>query len=317
MVVFLKGAIAKLVTGTYFLRKELKLIFYDSFSNIFIISIPANKDRCSCRSCSISGRRVQAGIDLDYLWKPCPSRPPQPMSPKMEPPTPIAVPHPYWPQNLKLDEYLPNDRPMWQILAFLFSISGALLVGTWLLTTRRRSPYILSPGRRLVLCWFTICGFIHGVIEGYFSLYYPHILMDQSFLSQLWKEYAKGDSRYVLADNFTVCMETITAWAWGPLSIWTVIAFLRQQPYRFVLQLIVSLGQLYGDVLYFYTEYRDGFSHSQPGHPIYFWFYFIFMNMLWILIPSALILDAWYNLSQVQVAADLRARNLTNKAKRN
>lgn len=45
------------------------------------------------------------------------------------------------------------------------------------------------------------------------------------------------------ADNFTVCMETITACLWGPLSLWVVIAFLRQHPLRFVLQLVVSVGK--------------------------------------------------------------------------
>lgn len=35
-------------------------------------------------------------------------------------------------------------------------------------------------------------------------------------------------------------------------------------------------------MLYFYTEHRDGYAHSELGHPIYFWFYFVFMNMLWI-----------------------------------
>ena len=44
-------------------------------------------------------------------------------------------------------------------------------------------------------------------------------------------------------DNFTICMETITACLWGPLSLWVVIAFLRQQPHRFVLQLVVSVGE--------------------------------------------------------------------------
>lgn len=38
-------------------------------------------------------------------------------------------------------------------------------------------------------------------------------------------------------------METITALLWGPLSLWVVIAFLRQQPFRFVLQLVVSVGE--------------------------------------------------------------------------
>lgn len=45
------------------------------------------------------------------------------------------------------------------------------------------------------------------------------------------------------ADNFTVCMETVTAWLWGPFSFWAVFAFLTNKPYRFVLQLIISLGK--------------------------------------------------------------------------
>ncbi|XP_066471430.1 3-beta-hydroxysteroid-Delta(8),Delta(7)-isomerase [Tiliqua scincoides] len=217
----------------------------------------------------------------------------------------LAVPHPYWPRNLELQHYVPNDRPMWQILAFLFSASGAVLILTWLATAwRSRTVGPLGTWRSLAISWFAVCGFIHGVIEGWFSLYYMEIAGDQSFLSQLWKEYAKGDSRYITEDNFTICVETITACFWGPLSLWTVLAFLWGLPHRFVLQLIVSLGQLYGDVLYFYTEYREGFSHSEIYHPIYFWFYFVFMNGLWIIIPFALILDAWKHLSACQKAMD-------------
>lgn len=44
------------------------------------------------------------------------------------------------------------------------------------------------------------------------------------------------------SDDFTVAMETVTAWAWGPLSFLTFLAFLCRHPARFVLQLIVSLG---------------------------------------------------------------------------
>ncbi|CAI5796124.1 3-beta-hydroxysteroid-Delta8,Delta7-isomerase isoform X2 [Podarcis lilfordi] len=217
----------------------------------------------------------------------------------------LAVPHPYWPRNLELQHYIPNDRPMWQILTFLFSVSGFLLIVTWLIARwQNRTAAPFGTWRSLAICWFAVCGFIHGVIEGWFSLYHKEIAGDQSFLSQLWKEYAKGDSRYIISDNFTVCVETITAFAWGPLSIWTVLAFLSDQPHRFVLQLIVSLGQLYGDVLYFSTEYLEGFSHSEIGHPIYFWFYFVFMNALWIIIPSILILDAWKHLSACQKITD-------------
>ncbi|XP_036387957.1 3-beta-hydroxysteroid-Delta(8),Delta(7)-isomerase [Megalops cyprinoides] len=212
--------------------------------------------------------------------------------------------HPFWPRHLSIPNYVANDRSMEEILAFLFSVSGVLLLGTWVLTGKDMEGGRLTTMRRLILCWFAVCGFIHGVIEGWFSLYYPLIPSDQSFLSQLWKEYSKGDSRYVIADNFTVCMETVTAWMWGPLSVWTILAFLYNHPHRFVLQLIVSLGQLYGAVLYFYTEHRDGYIHSELGHPIYFWFYFIFMNTLWIVIPLLLIVDAWMQLSDAQAHFD-------------
>ncbi|XP_054859548.1 3-beta-hydroxysteroid-Delta(8),Delta(7)-isomerase [Eublepharis macularius] len=217
----------------------------------------------------------------------------------------VAVPHPYWPRNLELQNYVPNNYPMWQILTLFFSVTGAVLILTWLAVgrwSRRDAPF--GTWRALALCWFVICGFVHIVIEGWFSLYHVEIAGDQTFLSQLWKEYAKGDSRYLVSDNFLVSIETVTALLWGPLSFWTALAFLSHQPHRFLLQLIVSLGQLYGDILYFYTEYHHGFSHGEMGHPLYFWFYFVFMNALWIIIPGALIVDAWKHLSASQKAMD-------------
>ena len=54
------------------------------------------------------------------------------------------------------------------------------------------------------------------------------------------------------------------------------------------MQLIVSLGQLYGDVLYYATSmfdhYYKGVSYCRP-EPYYFWFYYFFMNVFWIVVP--------------------------------
>lgn len=219
--------------------------------------------------------------------------------------------HPYWPRHLQLDNFVPNDRPTWHILASLFSASGVLIVTTWLLSGRAAvNP--LGTWRRLALCWFAVCGFIHLVIEGWFSLYHRDLLGDQAFLSQLWKEYSLGDSRYLLNDSFLVSMETITACLWGPLSLWVVIAFLRQQSFRYVLQLVVSMGQIYGDVLYFMTEYINGFQHGDMGHPLYFWFYFVFLNALWLVVPGILVLDSVRHLAHAQSMLDTKP----TKAKR-
>ncbi|KAM3617299.1 uncharacterized protein V6R79_004466 [Siganus canaliculatus] len=221
-----------------------------------------------------------------------------------------GIPHPFWPRDLVIPNYVPNDRSMSEIVGFLFAVSGVFMLVTWVITSCTGSVK-LGLWRRLAVCWFAVCGFVHGVIESWFALYYDILPEDQRFLSQLWKEYGKGDSRYMIADNFTVCMETITAVLWGPFSFWAVFAFLTNKPYRFVLQLIISLGQIYGAVLYFYTEQRDGYIHSEYGHPIYFWFYFVFMNALWILIPLLLIVDSWKNLSAAQARTD------SNKSKKN
>ncbi|KAK9407542.1 3-beta-hydroxysteroid-Delta8 Delta7-isomerase-like [Crotalus adamanteus] len=141
-----------------------------------------------------------------------------------------------------------------------------LLLLTWFVAGWRSKIWgPFGTWRTLIICWFTICAFVHGVIEGWFILYYMEIPGDQSILSQFWKEYSKGDSRYMISDNFIVCLETTNACFLGPFSLWTAVAFLSRQSHRYVLQLVVSVGQLYGDVLYFYTAYRDGFCHVRGG----------------------------------------------------
>ena len=61
-----------------------------------------------------------------------------------------------------------------------------------------------------------------------------------------------------------------------------------QHPLRHPLQIIVSLGQLYGDVLYYSTSlfdhYYKGLTYCRP-EAYYFWTYFIIMNAFWIVIP--------------------------------
>lgn len=103
-----------------------------------------------------------------------------------------------------------------------------------------------------------------------------------------------------------VAMESITAFIDGPLCFLTAAAFMFQSGarYRFVLQLGVSICQLYGDTLYFFTEVLKDFQHSEMWHPLHFWFYFFFLNSLWIIIPSINIIDAVMSLSRSQETSD-------------
>lgn len=87
----------------------------------------------------------------------------------------------------------------------------------------------------------------------------------------------------------------------------------HKQIFNFLTIFNLIPGQLYGAVLYFFTEHRDGYIHSELGHPLYFWFYFVFLNALWIIIPLVLIVDAWRQLSEAQAHTD----KVSKKSKRN
>jgi cholestenol Delta-isomerase len=111
----------------------------------------------------------------------------------------------------------------------------------------------------------------------------------QDFFGQLWKEYSMSDSRYLTSDPFVLCMETVTAFMWGPLSFITAGLIVADSPYRFPIQALVSTGQFYGDLLYYCTNYFNeiyfGVSYSRP-EAYYFYGYYIFMNIFWIIIPG-------------------------------
>lgn len=115
------------------------------------------------------------------------------------------------------------------------------------------------------------------------------------------------------SDTFTVCMERITAVVDGPLAFLAALSFLQHGSYRYVLQLLLSLFQLYGDVLYFLTEIFEGFSHGEYLHPQYFWFYFVFLNSIWIVVPLSLIFDSCFQLAKCQEKYDSESKQNKNK----
>jgi len=83
-------------------------------------------------------------------------------------------------------------------------------------------------------------------------------------------------------------MEFITSVFWGPLSFLLAFMIVTENTLRYPFQVVVSLGQLYGDVLYYATSMFDhyilGQSYSRPEAAI-FWGLFVFLNTFWIFIP--------------------------------
>ncbi|KAJ3039620.1 hypothetical protein HDV00_012078 [Rhizophlyctis rosea] len=193
-----------------------------------------------------------------------------------------VIPHPYYPLALSLPHYTLPVWSMSSILTIFFSSVGLILLVAYILISRKPYPF----SRRLIFLWFLLCGFIHFVVEGYFAYNHVSIAGQTTFLADLWKEYALGDSRYMSADPFVVVMESFTAVFWGLGSFLTAYTIYINHPIRHILQFLISMGQMYGDVLYYATTLFEGSPHCSP-HPFHFWFYFITLNGFWIVIPLA------------------------------
>ncbi|KAJ4165099.1 hypothetical protein LMH87_006746 [Akanthomyces muscarius] len=205
----------------------------------------------------------------------------------------MAANHSYYPPSVAIDGYVANTLSTVQILGIFTSTLTSILVPCFLLIRRVRPS--LAAAETATALWFVLCGVIHLGLEGHYARHEHHIGASSHVLSQLWKEYALSDSRYLTRNSFMVCMETITAACWGPLSFLCAYAVVRGSAWRHPLQSVISLGQLYGDVLYYGTctyellVYGNEFSRPEP---YYFIGYYVFLNAFWIVIPSALLLSS-------------------------
>jgi len=96
--------------------------------------------------------------------------------------------HPYFPIDLKLPNYVPNDKSITELLGIFFGFIGLCLVLLWFVIStlpHMKNNMLL----KLKVCWFFTCGLIHLVLEGYFALFNQTITAEKSFLAQLCKYY--------------------------------------------------------------------------------------------------------------------------------
>jgi cholestenol delta-isomerase len=223
---------------------------------------------------------------------------------------PVSPKHPYFPTESPIVGYLANEYNTFELVS-LFAAGCTVIFTLTYLTVKKVRPSLPVSDLSAIM-WFTLCGFIHFFFEGYYAYNFRTIGGNQDLFGQLWKEYALSDSRYLTADSaFVLCMESITAVkatppilhrrlltlqaAWGPLSFVTAALIAVDHPLRHPFQIIVSLGQFYGDVLYYATSLFDegmlGLTYSRP-EAAYYWGYFVLMNAFWIVIPFVLICNS-------------------------
>ncbi|XWW95263.1 hypothetical protein V2A60_003218 [Cordyceps javanica] len=204
-----------------------------------------------------------------------------------------AANHSYYPPKVVIDGYVANTLSTVQILGIFTSTLASILVPCFFLIRRVRPS--LPAGEMATALWFVLCGVIHLGLEGHYARHEHHIGASSHVLSQLWKEYSLSDSRYLTRDSFLACMESITAFLWGPLAFLCAYGVVRGSAWRHPAQSVLSLGQLYGDLLYYgtctYEFFVRGLEFSRP-EPYYFVGYYVLLNAFWIVIPSVLLLSS-------------------------
>ncbi|KAL7650497.1 hypothetical protein ACMYSQ_010280 [Aspergillus niger] len=191
--------------------------------------------------------------------------------------------HDYYPSTIYLPHYVTNESSTFSLVA-QFAVLWALALGIASIIIRRPRRSV-TQSDQFAFIWMCFTGCIHLFFESYFVVYHKTLAGSHTLFGQLWKEYSLSDSRYLTSDSFLVSMEAVTAFCWGPLAFLIAYCIATQHPARHVLQLIVSVGQVYGDVLYYATSmfdlYYHGVSFCRPER-YYFWFYYVFMNFIWL-----------------------------------
>lgn len=197
------------------------------------------------------------------------------------------VNHPYYPLDASIPSYAANEWSVPALLSVFFSACALLFSTTYFVAKRINSS--LTKGELTAIMWFVLSGAIHMLFEGYYVVNFAELGGKQTLIGQMWKEYAFSDSRYLTKNSLVLCMEAVTAACWGPGCLIVAALIMLRNPYRYPVQMMVSMGQFYGDALYYATSYFDhkimGTVYYRP-EPFYFWFYFVLMNAFWIAIPG-------------------------------
>ncbi|MCL7024431.1 hypothetical protein MKW94_011969 [Papaver nudicaule] len=197
--------------------------------------------------------------------------------------------HPYIPRDLILEDYVPVSLAQSTIVG-IYGIASVLVASfIWLISGRCAK---LSKIERLLMCWWAFTGLTHMVLEGYF-VFSPEFYKDKTghFLAEVWKEYSKGDSRYAGRDAGVVTIEGLTAVFEGPASLLAVYAIATRKYYSDLLQISISLGQLYGTAAYFVMSILQGDNFAMS--PFYYYWYYIFANSFWVWIPTLIFVRSW------------------------
>eukprot|EP01025_Chloroclados_australasicus_P069432 TRINITY_DN97_c0_g2_i1.p1 TRINITY_DN97_c0_g2~~TRINITY_DN97_c0_g2_i1.p1 ORF type:complete len:259 (+),score=21.48 TRINITY_DN97_c0_g2_i1:59-778(+) len=217
-----------------------------------------------------------------------------------EPQTPR---HPYVPESLQLKyEYTEPVATVPVIIVGYFATVGLISFAVFLWA---RSIKSLTGTEKFLMCWLAWTAATHSILEAEFVIddhFYANV-NPYNVLAETWKEYAKADSRYASRDKTVLSAEILAAFFEGPLLALAIYGIAAKSSWRHVAIVIGSMGQLYGTVVYFYTIFTDD-EICYRSEPMYYYFYLLFMNGIWLVVPTFCILYCSHELCKATAVYD-------------
>ncbi|XP_030610085.1 emopamil-binding protein-like [Archocentrus centrarchus] len=155
-----------------------------------------------------------------------------------------------------------------------------------------------STEDRFILLWLFYDVIVHLTLEGpfvYMSLV-GTVEASTGPLAELWKEYGKADSRWLVSDPTIVSIEMLTVIFASMLALLLIHAILKDKYYRHFLQIALCVCELYGGCMTFCPDWLLGSPHLNTSTWLYLWVYLVFFNGVWVLVPVLLLLQSWFSL---------------------
>ncbi|KIL62001.1 hypothetical protein M378DRAFT_166138 [Amanita muscaria Koide BX008] len=163
---------------------------------------------------------------------------------------------------------------------------------------------------RYVFIWVVFDTLIHIVFEGswvYLSTFGRQVNTSEGVFAELWKEYARADSRYGVPDTLVLSLELLTLVAVLPLCFYILKQMVDDDPARHYWITVLCVAELYGGWMLFCPEWLTGSPSLNTSNALYFWVYLVLMNMIWVIVP--LIIMAY---SYRQIVGALRAAKVVD-----
>ncbi|KAF9514565.1 hypothetical protein BS47DRAFT_1328764 [Hydnum rufescens UP504] len=173
-------------------------------------------------------------------------------------------------------------------------------LGFAIVLSRLVLPKNASPRDRRVFVWLSFDALIHFFLEGsflYLSVFGRTVHRSSGAFAEMWKEYARADLRWGVADPTVVSLELLTVLGVGPLCCYVLYLISRKDAMQHYWIIVLSTMELYGGFMTFGPEWLVGSPNLNTSNPMYTWLYLAFMNLIWVFIPAWLLFDSYGSLA--------------------